>query len=413
MFDIVLEYLEEIANTASTNKKKEKIEKFVKLKTPTSKLFESVVFYALNPNLRFNIKNIEFSPCVGKFDETSVLVSLNRLAAQRGATDKDKQDLADICSCIGVECVEVVNRILKKDLRCGAGTKLFKEFIKVPEFSVQLADKDLDKFFKKVKNIDDVCWSYKLDGVRTIAIITEEEKGKVNVQYVSRKGLPLDFHIFDEDMKKIYDHYAYLTGSNTLMLDGEATTTEETFKSVMTELKRLKDADKSKFRFNVFDIITDGKFESRYRLVEEITLDTSMVKPLQHFWGDITCQEDAHNLLDAAVEQGYEGLVIKDGSAPYERKRTWYWTKLKKGDSADLKIVGFSPGEKKYKGMLGALIVDFNGVNVNVGTGLSDEQRKHYKKYWKIGDTIEVSYQEVTDDGSLRHPVYVRKREDK
>lgn len=413
MFDIVLGMIEDIANTASTNKKKEKIEKFVKSKRPASMLFESVVKKALNPNLRYNIKNIEFLVTTENFNEMDVMLYLLELSQQRGATDKNRLKLATMCSSVGKECVEVVNRILKKDLRCGAGIKLFKEFIKIPEFNVQLADKDLDKFFKKIKNVNDICWSYKLDGVRCVAIITEDENGKIHVQYVSRKGLPLDFQIFNEEMKKVYDHYAYLTGSDILMLDGEITTTEETFKSVMTELKRLKDADKSKFRFNVFDIITDGSFESRYRLIEEITIDTKMVNVLTHFWDDITYQEDAHNYLDMAVEQGFEGIIIKDGYAPYERKRTWYWTKLKKGDSADLKIVEFSPGEKKYKGMLGALVVDFNGVKVNVGTGLSDEQRKNYKKYWKIGDLIEVSYQEITDDGSLRHPVYVRRRDDK
>jgi DNA ligase-1 len=57
-------------------------------------------------------------------------------------------------------------------------------------------------------------------------------------------------------------------------------------------------------------------------------------------------------------------------------------------------------------GMAGGVIVDFKGVPVRVGSGLSDSQRA----FWYqdpdeiIGRTAEILYQNVTPAGSLRHP---------
>lgn len=62
--------------------------------------------------------------------------------------------------------------------------------------------------------------------------------------------------------------------------------------------------------------------------------------------------------------------------------------------------------------MIGKLVVDFNGVLVGVGSGLSDEIRALDPEEL-IGRMCEVSYHEVTPDLSLRHPVFECFRDDK
>jgi ATP-dependent DNA ligase len=66
-------------------------------------------------------------------------------------------------------------------------------------------------------------------------------------------------------------------------------------------------------------------------------------------------------------------------------------------------------------GTLGAFVVDHQGVKVQVGSGLSDEIRSEIwdnkEKY--IGRTIEIRYQEITPDGSLRFPTFVCFRNDR
>ncbi len=63
----------------------------------------------------------------------------------------------------------------------------------------------------------------------------------------------------------------------------------------------------------------------------------------------------------------------------------------------------------------GLPIINFNGTLVGVGTGLSDDLRAQIwanpKEY--IGRMIEVRYQEVTPDGSLRFPVFLHIRNDR
>ena len=60
-------------------------------------------------------------------------------------------------------------------------------------------------------------------------------------------------------------------------------------------------------------------------------------------------------------------------------------------------------------------MVDYKGVDVQVGSGLTDDIRE---SVWNmpnafVGRLIEVRYQEVTPDGSLRFPTFVCFRNDK
>ena len=89
--------------------------------------------------------------------------------------------------------------------------------------------------------------------------------------------------------------------------------------------------------------------------------------------------------------------------------------KLKAFHDADLLIVGFEEGTGKHRGKLGAIIVDHKGVNVKVGSGFSDDLRE---KIWDDTNTfkgrmVEIRYQEITEDGSLRFPTFVCFRNDR
>ena len=94
--------------------------------------------------------------------------------------------------------------------------------------------------------------------------------------------------------------------------------------------------------------------------------------------------------------------------------------KVKKFYTMDLKITGYEKGSGKLSGTLGALIVDFKGNTVNVGSGFDDKTRD---KLWNIKDSligkiVEVKYKEVTKDKktqkeSLQFPVFICLREDK
>jgi DNA ligase-1 len=85
--------------------------------------------------------------------------------------------------------------------------------------------------------------------------------------------------------------------------------------------------------------------------------------------------------------------------------------------SCDCKIIGFEEGTGRLQGTLGAILIDYKGNEVKVGSGYSDQDRKYIwdNKDSLLGRVIEVQYFEETqnqkDDGlSLRFPVFLRIR---
>lgn len=101
-----------------------------------------------------------------------------------------------------------------------------------------------------------------------------------------------------------------------------------------------------------------------------------------------------------ARSQGYEGLVLRTKK---------YWYKVKEVETYDEVVIGILEGTGKYTGMLGAFITDKG----NVGTGLTDQQRKDYYTTDSIGKLIEVKVMGITPQGKFRHPRFIRERFDK
>lgn len=137
-----------------------------------------------------------------------------------------------------------------------------------------------------------------------------------------------------------------------------------------------------------------------------------------------------------------EGIMVKNPAGLYDKKKSRGWLKMKPAETLDLPIVGAylgNPGTK-YEHTLGGVVVDYNGVHVRVSAFPDDERDPlwadfqhdlklagddHHKEKdaWVIdvtlegaelmGRLIEVEFHEVTPDGSLRHPRYIRFRDDK
>ena len=125
-------------------------------------------------------------------------------------------------------------------------------------------------------------------------------------------------------------------------------------------------------------------------------------------------QERFVALNKAAVDGGYEGVMIKDIDAPYECKRTHAWLKAKPFIEATLEVVDVEEGTGRNEGRLGAIVCkgtdDGKDIVVNVGSGFTDV---HRDDYWSsrdalLGNLVEVRADAVTQnqDGtySLRFP---------
>jgi DNA ligase-1 len=126
------------------------------------------------------------------------------------------------------------------------------------------------------------------------------------------------------------------------------------------------------------------------------------------------------DLNKQAVDGGYEGVMIKDVDAPYECKRSHSWLKAKPFIEVSLDVIAVEEGTGKNAGKLGALVCegvdDGKAIRVNVGSGLTDEQRDSFWQLKRdcIGMVAEVRADAITQnqDGtySLRFPRFMRFR---
>ena len=120
------------------------------------------------------------------------------------------------------------------------------------------------------------------------------------------------------------------------------------------------------------------------------------------------------DLNKAAVDGGYEGVMIKDPDAPYECKRTHAWLKAKPFIEVTLEVKEIEEGTGRNEGRLGAFVCsgtdDGKDIRVNVGSGFSDANRDDFWNHRDsiIGNLVEVRADAITQnqDGtySLRFP---------
>lgn len=105
-----------------------------------------------------------------------------------------------------------------------------------------------------------------------------------------------------------------------------------------------------------------------------------------------------------------EGFILKKDIA----YPAWY--KFKVEQTSDLVILGFTAGTGKYKGKIGAIIcgaiVSGKLTEVAKVSGMVEEIRFSLTNE-DIGRIVEVRYQEIASRGKLRHPRFVRFRNDK
>jgi bifunctional non-homologous end joining protein LigD len=174
--------------------------------------------------------------------------------------------------------------------------------------------------------------------------------------------------------------------------------------------------------------------ERRARLKELLaTSDSTRVRFSDHFEGPV------EPLLDAACQQGLEGLIGKRANAPYTSTRSTAWVKIKCSKRQEFVIVGHTDpkGSRTGFGSLLLAIHDEGGglkYAGSVGTGFDEALLrsikakldalatdkapipvpKGVKGHWVRPKLVaEVAFTEWTGDGKIRHPVFHGLRADK
>ena len=302
----------------------------------------------------------------------------------------------------------------------------------------------------------------KFDGYRCIARIKDG-----HVELFTSTGLPhrnVD-HIIDQLEAAARENPNFC---DNIVLDGEVMHESLPFDVAGGILRKFdKDSRALGFIYHVWDCVSvddfDSKTNSRELIYRKADLEMAIDR-IKIVWNSCTPYPPAtyvqlveyHTGALADVDQlarkfvledGYEGIVIKDADAPYnfggKKGNCWLkWKPAYDGDAVkdmkegDFRITGIKPGRGKHAGRVGAIYItgylledgnispdcpNPNGENKTVtgraGTGLDDAQREQFQKWSDegtlIGRCIEIHYQELSSEGSVRFPVFYRLREDK
>lgn len=253
--------------------------------------------------------------------------------------------------------------------------------------------------------------SPKLDGIRAVV--------RDGVVY-SRSNKPIP-NKYVQSLFSQYEHY-----------DGELIVGEPTAHDVYRQTTSgVMSADgEPDVRFFVFDHVSSISSPYRHRATKLSTAKHLIL----HEQKEIFDLEQLLAYEQDCLDEGYEGLILRDPSAPYKMGRSTaregYLLKLKRMKTDEATIVGFIEREhngnvaainelgqtkrsshkanKSGRGDLGALVCRLGDVEFNIGTGFTDTERADIwadkDKY--LGKLVSFNHFPIGSYDKPRHPSF-------
>lgn len=401
----------------------------IKVISEASNFIKNVIYYTYNPYFHYGVSSSNAEKRPDLCDDICHLDMFGLLDDLRGRHITGHAAISAVNGFIKQNPVgkDLVYSILDKDLKIRSGIKLINKAIPnhIPTFSVALAENFNDSNVKKIKFDKEWFVSRKLDGVRCLLIV--DEKG--NVSSFSRSGKKFETLSLIENQIKS-------TGITSKVFDGEVCKftgdDKDDFQSIMKEIRRKNHVINDAV-FYVFDMIDlddfnkqksnhlfnkrqyhlkDFCFKNKAALKNVEVLEQTSVKSLDQLSMFINAFKKDQN------RSHWEGLIVRK-DAPYQGKRSRDILKVKTFHDAEYNVKSVIFGPFRYvknnieveEEMLSAVVIEHKDNLVQVGSGFSIDQRKHFFNYPEdiIGKSITVQYFEESQnqlgENSLRFPV--------
>ncbi len=276
----------------------------------------------------------------------------------------------------------------------------------------------------------DWIFEVKWDGYRAVAEIRDD-----GVSLYSRNGISFDkkfFPIVDSLRKLRFD----------AVLDGEIVVVDDQGRPDFQMVQHYQDSGSGHLLYYVFDLLyfrghdlTDLPLLRRKELLKKILPSTPKIRFSDHVW------KEGVLFYNVAKERGLEGIIAKHSRSVYEAgRRSRQWLKVKTHLTQEAVIAGFTEpgGGRKY---FGALVLGvYEGGELmyigHVGGGFTANNLKDIREKlepliqkecpftvkpetnapvtWVKPELVcEVALSGWTEDVVMRHPAFLRLREDK
>lgn len=421
-------FLESLAANSSRNFKIEQLTKHSDNET-----LREVVRLALDPFTQFYQRKIPKYTRGAEENTVSLDEGISALfdLSQRLVTGNAAiEHLKNILTNLTPDDARVIERIIDKSLDCGVQVSSANAVWPglVHEYPVMLCSPFEQKLVDKIKF--PAYAQMKMDGMRFNAIV----RGG-NVEFRSRNGkeilllgnLEAEFAALAGDVDCVFD------GEMLVMLPGDHQFADrQTGNGILNKANKgtISQEQAAMVHASVWDLIpyayfVDGScpvpYSTRFSSLESLV---SKQKPEGKKIWTVTSTivetvDQAQEIFQEYLAEGFEGIILKDGSGIWEDKRAKHQIKFKGELECDLKIVAVEEGTGKYAGMLGAIVCESaDGViKVSVGSGFSDMQRKDYWKENIVDKIAAIKYnmriKNKLGDESLFLPIVLEIRSDK
>lgn len=409
---MILDVLNSISATSSTN------EKLAILKSNTNnELLKRVYRLTYHPQIQYGIKKIPFfdrSRSKPEYELEHALNCLENVIATRKVTGNAAIELlADYLCGLPSNDAEVITRIIKRDLECGASAtmanKVWKDII--PKQPQMLATSMSEKALSFIKY--PAYAQLKADGARCFAEIRGFERD--DVKLLSRAGneyLKLD--ALKDELIELYKKVAkcYPEG---IMIDGEIVYAKSLNEGTQTESvesrsfsnglanKSLKntisDEEANQMSFQVWDFVPlnvvygnlkGAVYSLRFLDLKNLTQNSKRLILIENTL--VLDLKQAKEIYKKYVLMGLEGIILKNRESVWENKRSKNLVKFKEEITLDLRIVGFNV-HSKDENKLGSIIVESEDgkIKVKCGSGFTDTNEvKNDDDVW-----IQLPYDEL------------------
>jgi len=422
----VIEILKELENESSRNGKIAILER-----EKDNKLLRDVIKLALDEHKIFYMKKVpEYDSSIQGIVPLKKSIQVFSILESRTVTGNKAQEVFSMAmeNCIP-EDREVMERILQKDLKCGVNiataNKVYgKSFLL--KYPCMLASSQNDKNLSNI--VFPAYGQIKYDGMR-INIIRNKNG---SFEYKTRNGRGLEASVWDvifDDVPNgtVIDGEALVLGEGGKLLD------RKTGNGILNKIVKgtATDEEKNCIVFVVWDMVTLQQFrngssaapyDSRFEALNMVFPPDGEVSTrcrVAQTW-TVESLDLAKELFQHCLQMGDEGIILKNIKGIWEDKRSKNLVKMKNELEADLVVTDWHEGTGKYEGLMGSVTAKTadGKLEVNIGSGFTDEQRKKHTKDYIVGKIVCTKYNEIIQDKtketmSLFLPIFVEIREDK
>ncbi len=317
-----------------------------------------------------------------------------------------------------------MERLLWRNLRCGVSATTINKIWpgSIVPFAVALAESlttvGVNGDFKITDPIRyPIRVEAKLDGLRCVSV---KHNGEVTMY--TRSGTVL------ETMPKIKAAIEALSSDN-FVLDGEAMG-EDWNESASVLMSSKSKKDDGNIRYHVFDWVSFEDWQAQktkltyqdrlQNMVSTVGAGPMISEGPFRYVKTKVCSNEAElrSFYSQCLDEGYEGVMLKDMEAPYKWKRSDAILKMKPVATEEGVVVGWhvSPDRTKRAGQFGGFhVLTPNGIVTKVGGGYTDALKQQIQDEGPdnyIGRIVECEHQPpFTVDGKMRFPVFSRFRD--